>query len=220
MSDCSTDAMLPAHEGPLPIFPAPLAGQARRLRSESARHTYFPPRMPQAVCPLKGIWTSPQPLQYVFLPRNWMTNRRGTDRNIEHARLTCMTASRHLPNQLLQMLDAAEFDLLRPHLATVEMVRETVLGEAGTALPHATVREPCVRDSTRPDCTPVRSSDVPRSDILSQLPIYPDGKMMELARPGSGFTCRDPLLQERGGSFGNDGAPIQRFPVRTAGGRL
>ncbi|MGY8710793.1 Crp/Fnr family transcriptional regulator [Bradyrhizobium sp. 18BD] len=47
-----------------------------------------------------------------------------------------MTARGHPPNQLLQMLDAADLDLLRPHLATVEMVRETVLGEAGAALKH------------------------------------------------------------------------------------
>jgi CRP-like cAMP-binding protein len=47
-----------------------------------------------------------------------------------------MTASGHTSNQLLQMLDAADLDLLRPHLATVEMVRESVLGEAGAALRH------------------------------------------------------------------------------------
>ncbi|MCP3404494.1 Crp/Fnr family transcriptional regulator [Bradyrhizobium sp. CCGB01] len=45
-----------------------------------------------------------------------------------------MTASGHPCNQLLQMLDVADFDLLRPHLATVEMVRESVLAEAGAAL--------------------------------------------------------------------------------------
>ncbi len=45
-----------------------------------------------------------------------------------------MIASAHPPNQLLQKLDAADFDLLRPHLATVEMVRESVLGETGAAL--------------------------------------------------------------------------------------
>ncbi|MGX1318516.1 CRP-like cAMP-binding protein [Bradyrhizobium sp. USDA 377] len=45
-----------------------------------------------------------------------------------------MTASGRPPNQLLQMLDAADFDRLRPYLATVEMVRASVLGEAGTAL--------------------------------------------------------------------------------------
>ena len=40
------------------------------------------------------------------------------------------------PNQLLQTLDAADFELLQPHLATVEMVRETVLGVQGAALKH------------------------------------------------------------------------------------
>ncbi|MGY8638414.1 Crp/Fnr family transcriptional regulator [Bradyrhizobium sp. 14AA] len=45
-----------------------------------------------------------------------------------------MTMSRHQPNELLQMLDAVDYDLLRPHLATVEMVRESVLAEAGSAM--------------------------------------------------------------------------------------
>ena len=45
-----------------------------------------------------------------------------------------MTASARPPNQLLQLLDTADFDLLRPHLATVEMVRKSVLGEEGAAL--------------------------------------------------------------------------------------
>jgi CRP-like cAMP-binding protein len=58
------------------------------------------------------------------------------DRTIERAGLTCMTASGHPSNQLLQMLGAADFDLLRPHLATVEMVRESVLAEAGAGLRH------------------------------------------------------------------------------------
>lgn len=40
------------------------------------------------------------------------------------------------PNRLLQMLDAADFDLLRPHLIKIELVREAVLSEAGTALRH------------------------------------------------------------------------------------
>lgn len=45
-----------------------------------------------------------------------------------------MIASGCPSNQLLQMLDAADLDLLRPHLATVEMVRKSVLCEAGAAL--------------------------------------------------------------------------------------
>ena len=47
-----------------------------------------------------------------------------------------MTASGLPPNRLLQMLDAADFDLVRPHLVTIGLVRETVLGEAGAALRH------------------------------------------------------------------------------------
>lgn len=45
-----------------------------------------------------------------------------------------MTASGHSPNQLLQLLDAADFELLRPHLVPVEMVRKSVLSEVGAAL--------------------------------------------------------------------------------------
>jgi CRP-like cAMP-binding protein len=47
-----------------------------------------------------------------------------------------MIASGPLPNRLLRMLDAADFELLRPHLIRSELVRETVLGEAGAALRH------------------------------------------------------------------------------------
>ena len=42
-----------------------------------------------------------------------------------------MTASGPPPNQLLQILDAANFALLRSHLVRIEMVRETVSGKAG-----------------------------------------------------------------------------------------
>ena len=47
-----------------------------------------------------------------------------------------MIASGPPPNRLLQMLDAADFDLLRPHLIRIELVRQTVLGEAGAVLRH------------------------------------------------------------------------------------
>jgi hypothetical protein len=43
--------------------------------------------------------------------------------------LSCMTASCALPFSL-RILDAAGFDLLRPDLATIKMVREAVVGEA------------------------------------------------------------------------------------------
>jgi CRP-like cAMP-binding protein len=45
-----------------------------------------------------------------------------------------MTANIRPPNQLLQMLDAADFARLEPCLATVEMVREAALGVEGTPL--------------------------------------------------------------------------------------
>ena len=47
-----------------------------------------------------------------------------------------MTASSRPLNELLQTLHVTDFDLLRPHLTTVEMVSETVLEEAGAALRH------------------------------------------------------------------------------------
>ena len=42
----------------------------------------------------------------------------------------------HLRNQLLRALPAAEFEVLRPHLEFVELVRETVLVEAGVPTTH------------------------------------------------------------------------------------
>ena len=40
------------------------------------------------------------------------------------------------PNQFLQALPPAEFEILRPRLKTFAMVRDTVLVEAGAALTH------------------------------------------------------------------------------------
>ena len=42
----------------------------------------------------------------------------------------------HSSNQLLQALPAADFELLRPHLQTSELVREAVLVEAGAPMTH------------------------------------------------------------------------------------
>src|SRR3954465_8230302 len=80
-------------------------------------------------------------------------------------------------------------------LGTLEMVRESVLA--------------------RPE-----SGGGRRSDNLSQLPIYPGGNMMELTRTASSFGCCGPLVRETGGDFGNDGAFLQRLPVRAVGRRL
>ncbi len=47
-----------------------------------------------------------------------------------------MTANGRPPNQLLQSLDAADFALLEPHLATVDMVRRASLGREGAMPRH------------------------------------------------------------------------------------
>jgi CRP-like cAMP-binding protein len=47
-----------------------------------------------------------------------------------------MASTQHSANQLLQALPAAEREILRPHLGLVELVRETVLVEAGGLLTH------------------------------------------------------------------------------------
>ena len=44
------------------------------------------------------------------------------------------------PNRLLRILPAAEFQLLRPHLETVELAKGTVLTEAGAPVPLSTCR--------------------------------------------------------------------------------
>ena len=58
------------------------------------------------------------------------------------------------------------------------------------------------------------------ADILSQLPTYPDGNMMEAAAPHVTLGIARFDRQHTGGSFGDDGALVQRFPVRTSGRRL
>ena len=47
-----------------------------------------------------------------------------------------MDAIPHSPNHLLAALPAADFELLRPHLHTIELVQEVVLVAAGQALTH------------------------------------------------------------------------------------
>jgi CRP-like cAMP-binding protein len=47
-----------------------------------------------------------------------------------------MPLTQRPPNGLLQALPAAEFDALQPHLKTIEMVRQSVLVEAGSEPAH------------------------------------------------------------------------------------
>lgn len=50
----------------------------------------------------------------------------------------------HLRNQLLQALPSAEFEALCPHPGPVQLVRETVLVEAGAPLAHVDLPHSCV----------------------------------------------------------------------------
>jgi CRP-like cAMP-binding protein len=70
---------------------------------------------------------------------------------------------RHPGNHLLQALPAAEFEVLRPHLEIVELVRETVLVEAGNPLTHVYL---------------------PHSGVISMLVRLSEGQTVEVAMVG------------------------------------
>lgn len=133
----AVDCPFPAHEGLLATHSRLMtqdwiAGRAH----ESARTTFCRPQMRQAIWPPTGIWTTTQPLRYSYFCRATRCRMRDADVPPNALDRSCMIASGPPPNQLLRMLDAVNFDLLRPHLITIELVRETVLGEAGVALQH------------------------------------------------------------------------------------
>jgi len=66
-------------------------------------------------------------------------------------------------NYLLQSLPAAEFEALRPHLELVDLVRETVLVEAGAPLTHVYL---------------------PHSGVISLVVSLSDGQTVEVAMVG------------------------------------
>jgi CRP-like cAMP-binding protein len=74
-----------------------------------------------------------------------------------------MQTNRHYQNQLLQVLPAAEFEALRPHLEIVELVREAVLVEAGHPLTHVYL---------------------PHSGVISMLVRLSEGQAVEVAMVG------------------------------------
>lgn len=74
-----------------------------------------------------------------------------------------MSGSSRPPNHLLQTLPTAEFELLRPHLATVELTKETVLFEAG-----APIGEICL----------------PHSGVVSMIVGFAEGETVEVAKIG------------------------------------
>jgi CRP-like cAMP-binding protein len=68
-----------------------------------------------------------------------------------------------LPNHLLQALPASELEALRPHLKSVELVRGTVLVEAGAPLTHVYL---------------------PHSGIISLVVVLSGGQTVEVAMVG------------------------------------
>src|SRR3954451_14507895 len=54
-SDGSADAMLPAHEAPLPLFPAHPCSSGAKVHERISAQFSFPPQMPRPVCPATGI---------------------------------------------------------------------------------------------------------------------------------------------------------------------
>jgi CRP-like cAMP-binding protein len=74
-----------------------------------------------------------------------------------------MPAIQHSPNHLLNALPAAEFEALHPQLEQVELVRQTVLVEAGGMLTHVYL---------------------PHSGVISLLVRLTDGQTVEVATVG------------------------------------
>jgi CRP-like cAMP-binding protein len=79
----------------------------------------------------------------------------------------------------LHALPAAEFDELRPHLEIIELVKETVLIEAGA---------------------PIRQVYLPHSGAVSMRVNFPEGQTVQVAMVG-----RDSIV---GGSAALDGGPL------------
>ena len=74
-----------------------------------------------------------------------------------------MQAITSSPNRLLQMLPAAELQLLSPHLTTVELVKGSVLTEAGA---------------------PLQTVYLPHSGVVSMMVSLSEGQTVEVAMVG------------------------------------
>jgi CRP-like cAMP-binding protein len=74
-----------------------------------------------------------------------------------------MQAASCSPNRLLQMLPAAEFQLLAPHLATVELAKGSILTEAGAPLQYVYL---------------------PHSGVISMMVNLSEGQTVEVAMVG------------------------------------
>ena len=74
-----------------------------------------------------------------------------------------MDSSPRSPNEFLASLSSADFELVRPHLRTVNLAQEVVLVAAGAMLPHVYF---------------------PHSGIISLVVRLVDGQTIELAMIG------------------------------------
>ncbi|MCA6112400.1 Crp/Fnr family transcriptional regulator [Bradyrhizobium cenepequi] len=74
-----------------------------------------------------------------------------------------MAGSSRPSNHLLQSLPTAEFELLRPHLATVELTKETLLFETGA---------------------PIGEIYLPHSGVVSMIVRFAEGETVEVAKIG------------------------------------
>ena len=74
-----------------------------------------------------------------------------------------MHSDQRPPNRLLQTLNAADFEAIRPHLQVVDLIRETVLAEAGN---------------------PPSQAFFPHSGIVSLVVNLSDGQAVEVAMIG------------------------------------
>jgi CRP-like cAMP-binding protein len=79
-----------------------------------------------------------------------------------------MASFQHSPNQLLAALPLADFELLRPHLQTIELIRQSVLVEAGE---------------------PVLRGYFPHSGVISSMVMLPSGEMVEVSVTGHNGAC-------------------------------
>lgn len=181
---------LPLMKAPLPLSPA-RAVHDRRAGSRANQRAVLISAVNATVClPSDGYMEAATTCTRCFCRRTTDPRTRcGRQSSRRTAGLICMTVRSHTPNQLLQTLDAADFDRLRSHRVTVKMVRESVLGETSAALSPSGTIDPHGRAVVGRHAGSI-AQEMPWSDILSQLPIYPDGNMMELTRTASDFAYR------------------------------
>jgi len=96
----------------------------------------FPPQMRQAVCPPQVYGQQHNHYNIICQTRNLMSRARRRH-VMAWVGLLQSDCERSAAQPVAANARRKDFDLLRPHFVTVELVTETVLGEADVALRHA-----------------------------------------------------------------------------------